>query len=160
LMMEAVDEDVVPVLGYVAGRYAFERKRPDGFFRGLGRLLCELEPRELEQLVRLLKLTILACRERPQVNLTVDQNGQLNAYAGGKVVREEKQMPAARRLFMLLKREGLGYDLSEEGFANSTGEAAHPDRWLGMDSITTNNIIDVVDLSPAFGPPPAGSSHG
>ena len=55
LMMDAPDEDVVPTIGYLMGRYSIAGKKADGQFRRTGRLLCDIEGRELENLKTLLR---------------------------------------------------------------------------------------------------------
>ncbi len=42
-MMGAVDDAVVPYLGYLAGRYMLRHRRPDVFFRGMVRTLCDVD---------------------------------------------------------------------------------------------------------------------
>lgn len=119
-MMDAVDENVVPVLGYMAGLYAFERKRPDAVFRGLGRLLCDLEPGELDQLVRLIKLN--------GASLYIDYKGIVHADKSS-----EGNLPSAKRIFALLKREGLGGQYFPDADQNDPQDPFMPDAWIWLD---------------------------
>jgi hypothetical protein len=56
-MMDAADPAVVEHLGYLAGQYAFADRTPDSYFRGLGRLLCDLESSELKDFTRMMRTT-------------------------------------------------------------------------------------------------------
>jgi hypothetical protein len=110
---------VVEVLGYLAGRYALARRKPDPFFRGLGRLLCDLEVGELRDL-RTLVAGILHHRNKvsgPIASVSVDQ-AIFEANRVEQVVRVAshteqlwiRNIPSAIRLFGLLRREGLAQD--------------------------------------------------
>ncbi|HTA93123.1 MAG TPA: hypothetical protein VK745_26275 [Polyangiaceae bacterium] len=145
-MMEAVDESVVPTLGYMAGQYARANKRPDAIFRGLGRLLCDLEEGELEQLKSMLRLAATAFREQPEIGLILDRKGQLVASAREEVFYERKVIPDAQRLFMLMKRDGLGGNIRTDG-AVAGAQARMPDRELSLDAITASRVREIVDPS-------------
>jgi hypothetical protein len=143
-MMDAADESVVETLGYLAGVYAIGNKKPDAFFRGLGRLLCDLEDGELEQLKVMLRLALAALRETPEISLALDRNGQLVARALGKLLYEPKVVPDSQRLFMLLKREGLGGNLPIDG-AVAGAQGHRPDREVALDAITVSHVMEVLD---------------
>lgn len=143
-MMDAVDQSVVPALGSLAGLYTSQDKKPDGFFRGLGRLLCDLEAGELEQLKRILLLAQEGFRSGPEVGISIDHNGQLVAFARGRLVYEPKVIPDAVRLFMLLKREGLGGSVASDG-AVAGAQPRQPDRELSLDAITTPKVMAILE---------------
>lgn len=144
MMMDAADESVVPIVGYMAAVYIFGKQKPDAFFRGLGRLLCELEAGEIEQLKALLRLASAALKEAPEASLQINDDGQLVAHARGKRLYEPKMPVSALRLFMLLKREGLGGSQNQGG-AQAGARPVQPDRWLKLDSIMVSRILEVVD---------------
>ncbi|HET7539873.1 MAG TPA: hypothetical protein VFK05_08370 [Polyangiaceae bacterium] len=143
-MMDAVDDEVVSVLGYMAGVYTFERKKPDALFRGLGRVLCDLESRELDQLVRIIRLARLAQREDPEIGLTLDDNGQVVAQAGNTRLYEPKMLPNFARVFRLLKQEGLAENIPGDG-ASAGAMPRKPDHEIQLDSILTSKISEIID---------------
>jgi len=114
-MMDAAEPEVVGALGYMAGVYTTRGMRADALFRSIGRLLCDLEAGELAALVKLLRevekhdrgaeplgfrglhLSIGTINERDMRILTV-----------GNSAFHIDEMPQGPRIFMLLKREGLG----------------------------------------------------
>ena len=123
LMMDAVDRSVVETLGYLAGQYTYEGKRPDSHFPSLGRLLCELEPGELDDLKKLVVnvLALLAQHNKewpqPLDSSTGDFIVKWDEKLRGNIVGMDlggsrcnslnQSIPAAGRLFWLLKREGF-----------------------------------------------------
>lgn len=123
-MMDAAEQEVVETIGYMAGVYTLGGRRPDAFFRGLGRLLCDCEQGELDRF-RSLMLSVRAAQapdakwvsvqfEPRKVHAPSDDDPRdpnlwrtlvTIGVGGGKV--DLGRHPEAERLFLLLKREGL-----------------------------------------------------
>jgi hypothetical protein len=142
-MMDAVDDEVVPVLGYMAGLYGFERKKPDVFFRGLGRLLCDLEAGELEQLGRIVKLA----STEPLRDATL-QIGGTGVQLIAKNSLRELRLPAAERLFGSLKREGLGKERFPSAEENDDPMYPYdPNDWIVIEIAVRDKLARV--LKPA-----------
>ena len=130
-MLEAVDEAVVPILGSLAAEYLGDGRKPDWFFRGLARVLCDLDEDELTGLrglvaalseepaepERLMSLKIIGRRGRLDVGLlrTPGNPDPEKAYAWLGAV------PHAMRIFYLLKINGLARDVPTGGFGESGG---------------------------------------
>ena len=128
-LMVAVDPSVVETLGYLAGQYNWAEKRADSHFRHLGRLLCELEPGELDDLKKLLNGVVTAifefrnkdyedlslCREDFYVTWSdKKQRPQVEMYTGySRYMGLVESIPSAERLFWLLKSEGFSETLPE-----------------------------------------------
>jgi hypothetical protein len=118
LMMDAADPSVVDILGYMADQYTFARKKADSYFRSVGRLLCDLEAGDLEDLRKLVS-GVDSCEsilgEVGEVDVFID-------YPEGKpsLVKVDLRggrentighLPSAERLFLLMKREGFGSNI-------------------------------------------------
>ncbi len=148
LMVDAADPEVVPVLGYMAGEYTKHGKKADAFFRGFGRLLCELEAGELAELKALLEGVEDANRQCNDewIDVAIDSDlvsehelpPEPGQHPNFKAFREEYEevvkvvltsdssisvgkFPSASRLFLLLKRESLAENKSP---LDMTGEPA------------------------------------
>ena len=143
-MMEAADESVIETLGYLAGVYTGGNKKPDSFFRSLGRFLCELEPGELEQFKDIAQTMCMTAQSTP-IYATVDGNGWVWAsLAGGGGRSNRKVRPAAQRLFTLLKREGLGGNVPIDQPKYGAGPVV-ADKALSIDALTVAAILKIVD---------------
>lgn len=139
-MMDAVDDAVVPVLGYMAGRYTFERRRPDAFFRGLGRVLCDLEHGELEQLRRIVALA--AYGSHSEVALRVDR-GAVKLMARDS--RKELRLAAASRIFSLMKREGLAKEYFPDADENrDPADPFIPSEWVIVEKSVIEKLCDIL----------------
>lgn len=115
MMQDAVDPSVVETLGHLAGTYASKNRRPDDFFRGMGRLLCDLEPGEIHDLRAMLTKTRdrLSTFDGSLLRLSLDEDPeeregdhQVNLYLDGAEV-PLLRLPTAVRLFALMRREGI-----------------------------------------------------
>jgi hypothetical protein len=133
-MLDAADPEVVEALGYLAGTYTLTGKKPDAFFRGLGRALCDLEASEFCDLKALLvalqnanrSLEIpetwldvvidtreleeserVVSRQGPITQTIVDLEVDVRIVLSSDTFLGVGNHPAAQRLFILLKREGL-----------------------------------------------------
>ena len=107
-MMDAVTDEVVPILGYMAGLYTFEQKRPDAFFRGLGRLLCELEPGEVDSLRAVVSHVSNKSNQNEAISVEIDGAGRVWAWQGNSQgSAADRAAPHAIRVLALLKREQL-----------------------------------------------------
>jgi hypothetical protein len=141
-MMDAADESVVAILGYMAGRYTFEGKKTDAFFRGLGRLLCDLELGELEDLRTLASLVCTFDWEF--VDVEMDSNEKYWAPTGqfeGRAVDEPS--PHGYRIFALLKREQLGGNTQPS--KTKVGEAPpNTDASIELDTAVARQIFAIV----------------
>ncbi|HWZ91858.1 MAG TPA: hypothetical protein VNW92_23505 [Polyangiaceae bacterium] len=125
MMMDAVDEAVVPVLGYMAGRYTFEQKRPDVFFRSLGRLLCDLEAGEIGSLRLIVNHVCKQSNQREIVSLEIDNAGRVWAWLGtSSGLAPDTTVPGAARIFALLKREHLATTPQPAGLRYGTVDQA------------------------------------
>jgi hypothetical protein len=113
-MLDAVDPEVVETVGYLAGKYTADGRKPDAFFRSLGQLLCELEPGQLPQLKSILGY-VLSAQEKLEhvggVDLVVEYQDDLTTRVdivlGHSRFLEVGIVPSATRLVHLLKRFGL-----------------------------------------------------
>ncbi|HET7539872.1 MAG TPA: hypothetical protein VFK05_08365 [Polyangiaceae bacterium] len=111
-MMDAVDPEVVPVLGYMTGLYRLEGKRANHFFRAFGRLLCELEPGELDDLQKIVRVAQRQSNHREDLNLELDETGKVWASVQNTPGQAVEAVPHAGRLFALLKREQLATNVT------------------------------------------------
>jgi len=111
-MMDAVDDSVVPVLGYMAGLYRLEGKKANYFFRAFGRLLCELEPGELDDLVKIVDIAQKQSNHREDPNLELDEKGRVWAAVPNSSALAVDAVPHAGRLFAVLKREQLARNVT------------------------------------------------
>ena len=116
LMLDAVDPNVVPILGYMAGRYTFEGRKADTLFRGLGRVLCEVEPDELEALKLIIRSACLQLQHVEMITLNIDRDFAVwSSIAGAESRSVSGRIPAAARVFALLKRETLATNATSDG---------------------------------------------
>lgn len=129
-MMDAAEPEVVETLGHMAGRYTIAKRKPDMLFRGLGRLLCDLEAGELDVFRELLRGVSAATEKNKERFIRVviadqfshEEVHQKTASSTSSTMhyvdivrvldshdRETDlgQYPLATRFFALLKREGL-----------------------------------------------------
>lgn len=116
-MADAAEPEVIETLGYLAGVYSAAGKRPNAFFRGLGRILCDLEEGELQQLRELLSVVGVVHQQHgvagTELHLTfgrMDEPEDANVWV--IIPGQEQPIAVARegirhcvRLFTLLKRE-------------------------------------------------------
>jgi hypothetical protein len=135
MMMDAADPSVIDSLGFLAGDYTKNKRKPDAFFRGLGRLLCDLEAEEFDDLKRLLA-ALQKCERGPDAQQydvviydrtdaasyteTYRKGGASGGYYeserlvaltdGDDIAEELGKFASAARLFLLLRREGLADD--------------------------------------------------
>lgn len=174
-MVDAADPSVVETLGYLAGTYTSARKKPDVFFRGLGRLLCDLDSGELDDLRALLHgiregnaeekhewLDVVIDSQMDPTSVHVVEggpNGTLSEYDHEEFVRivltaiesiTVGKHPSAARLFLLLKREGLAETLS----LNPEDEPSNRrfplgDREMYISAKTLDAILASIDPQPA-----------
>jgi hypothetical protein len=120
-LTEALDDAVIPALGILAGEYEFGGKSPDAFFRGLGRMLCDLDAEhfhafrafvravaEVEQVRANPSATWLtAVPSAPRDGSPIECIAVLRAGARWQtLVRIDR--PVAERLFHLMEAHGLG----------------------------------------------------
>jgi hypothetical protein len=121
-VMDAVDDSVIETIGYLAGQYdAFDKPRKaDAYFRGMGRLLCDLEAGQLEELRAFFKMLndIADSLERcldwdHKLNVIVDPRSRTNEvsvhFNAYSVVNRDLcgSFPSANRLFHLLRTNDL-----------------------------------------------------
>ncbi len=114
LMMDAVDESAIEAIGVLAAQYNNTKSRPDAYFRALGRLLCELEPGELDTLVSTMNgiQTILTGMSvsPDSVDLALTEDGMLEVFAdeaSRTLGNTYEYLLSGPRMFALLIREGL-----------------------------------------------------
>ncbi len=112
LMMDSVDDSVVPVLGYMAGLYTLEQRKPNYFFRSFGRLLCELEPGELDDLRKIVSVAQRQSNHREDPNLELDETGKVWAAIPNRTALAVEAVSHAGRIFALLKREQLARNVT------------------------------------------------
>lgn len=133
-MQDAVDPCVVEVLGYLAGQYTHAGRKPDQYFRALGRALCDLEANELDELRRLVAGVLHYRSEiRGPVAAVVVEEVVIEGNRSELVIRVAspkqqlwvRHIPSAVRLFGLLRREGLAQDQGPaQGMRREMGENA------------------------------------
>ena len=119
-MMDALDADVVEALGMLNGQYLIEGKKPDWYFRGLGRLLSDLDSSEFDQLKRMLGGVVEAANQADQVDppislmdVTIISTGDVvTARFGGLRSPYEANVhpdcPSGARIIALMQKETLG----------------------------------------------------
>jgi hypothetical protein len=145
-MMDAADESVIDTLGYLAGVYTFGNRKPDAFFRGLGRLLCDLETGELEELRLIAFLMCKFSGEWDMITAEIDREGHAwaSALGAGGQGLDKVVFRHAYHLFALLKREQLGgipaQDAPKYGSVSSTTDAA-----VSMPLSMARRILGIVD---------------
>jgi len=149
-MLDAAEPEVVDTLGYMAGCYAAAGRRPDKFFRGLGRLLCDLEQGELGAFRDLLNGVdgVFELKKDGRLHILIgdqfshEEVHQRTPHGSSSTIHYEDivrvvdsddregdvgKHPLAKRFFMLLKREGLAGTPPPEGKwddDNPTGDRA------------------------------------
>jgi hypothetical protein len=153
-MIDAAEPEVVEALGYMAGVYTSAGRKADALFRSVGRLLCDLEAGELAVVRKLLRevekhdhgdepmgfrglhLSIGTVNERDTRILTV-----------GNAAFHIDEMPQAPRLFMLLKREGLGSSqpLPREVEHLNRNIPPSGDRTMRILGATAANVLRLID---------------
>lgn len=125
-MLDAVSEEVVPVLGALAATYSRDKVRPDAFFRGLARLVAELSAAEYHQLRSIVRCA-LAVRPTGPAIVQLEFIGaggdpakvHIMSWVAGRVQHElVADAPDALRIFQLVKVSALGRD-NPAGFADT-----------------------------------------
>jgi hypothetical protein len=115
MMMDAVSVEVVEPLGYLAGSYCQGQRKPDAFFRGLGRMLCDLEDGELTGLRDILRGMLTVQRDLKvagdEASLLFGRTDEATDTNVRMYVPDHKDPISlqgtgnGRRIFALLKRE-------------------------------------------------------
>ncbi|MEI9950815.1 MAG: hypothetical protein WDO74_18000 [Pseudomonadota bacterium] len=142
-MMDAVDDEVIPVLGYMAAHYTFQGRKADVFFRGMGRLLCEFEPGEFAEFTNIMKVACSNATARQMISAEVDQNGRLwvmEQNSSGHLFLNDVKY--ALRLFALMKREHFG--TSTQTGAPRLGTLPGPEPTIQFFSGTALQILELV----------------
>lgn len=120
-LLNVVDEAVIPALGQLTWAYVSHDRAIDGFFRGLARLLCDLDAdvlRELQELALFIEGSgagiDVSLRYAPfhDVDAVYDDHGASDE-ADGESSERMIELPSVRRLFHLLKAHGLSEDFGE-----------------------------------------------
>jgi len=143
-MMDATDASVAPALGSLCGVYTSQNKRPDWFFRGLGRVLCELEPGEIEDLQTLTHLACSAPGDRGYAALEIDAHRHFWAATGaGQGIQASKSSPHAFRVLALLKREQLGSN-TDPGMIRYGGGSPNSDTTMAITSATVRRMFEIL----------------
>ena len=145
-MMDAAADDVIPILGYMAGLYTFEQKEPDALFRGLGRVLCDLDVGGLEDLRTLVKLVCTFPDDWYSIAVEI-RDGQkywapLSEFSG-RVPEPELESPNGYRIFALLKREQLGVNTEPRKTKVDT-PPENTDASVGLDVEMAKRIFAIV----------------
>ena len=168
-MADAAEPEVVEVLGYLAGTYTFGSKRPDSFFRGLGRLLCDLETDELPRLRLLLRSVLMAWtvhewdEEDVDVILTTkvteppgrfEFSEQLMVVigAGRKDGHPVPTPKDGQRLFHLLKQNGFGRGMtvqSTPGTRDAHSDTPIGDRHINMAADVAARLLEIIESAVA-----------
>jgi hypothetical protein len=147
-MTDAVDPEVVPALGYLAGQYNFAGRRPDAHFRAMGRLLCELEPGELQQLRGIFRsLLDKTSPGSAQLDLICGPDDTVSIPAPGTNNTPLGIFPSGLRLFRLLKTEAMAESMPTElywGANAGPGEA----RGMRIRAATLESILATIDPRP------------
>lgn len=149
MMMDAVDEEAVAAIGTLTFQYNDRKLRPDAHFRALGRLLCDLEPGELETLTTTLTAVQTAIggmlTTQDSVHISLSQEGKLEV--SGEDGAEERQIGNSYefylfgpRLFMLLTRDGLASNAHSQVYDSSSPR-------ITLDTEALRRILATLDPS-------------
>jgi hypothetical protein len=152
-MTEAADDSVIEALGYMAARYTYGNKKADAFFRGLGKVLCDLEAGEFEELKTLLRTIEALNRDEKLEWLDVAhewREKEDNVYEpivelvlASSTGSHGPGVDSAPRFFMLLKRETLARNKSSRYEADRNFESGDQAMYISAD--TLQEILDVID---------------
>jgi hypothetical protein len=157
-MLDAADPAVVPGLGTLTGIYTRDDRKPDAFFRGFGRLLCELDGDELGEFLNFVRAIHQAARHHGEhhADLQLDDVSLPEAEqkpmprAGFRFQETRRvvvnvpwkdelgEFPSAIRFFALLKREGLALN-------GTTRWGIGSDRAMLVTADTVRQILEVLD---------------
>jgi len=171
MMMDAAEPEVVETLGYMAGVYRGAGRYPDKVFRGMGRLLCDLERGELASLVAMLRGidSVNEVNQAPSICVVIgDELSHEEVHASTpssksstlhykdivRVVDSDDREgdvgihPLARRFFMLLKREGLAGTPAPRGQWNDDHKPSG-DKTLEVPREIFKTFLHIVDPRPA-----------
>lgn len=108
-MMSAASVDVAPTIGYLTGQYLAANRKADFHFRSLGRLLSDLEPGDLGQLKRMLRLVRNAQHGVFDIEVNwheLDDSRQPTIEVDNE---EIGNVESGERLLRLLRREGFAF---------------------------------------------------
>lgn len=103
-MMDAIDDAVAPALGMLAGEYIYGKKPADAFFRGFGRMLCELNGEALDELRTCLGWAVKSSEERVPLH---EPHGENEPFVVGPSNWALKGLRQVQHIFHLLKTNGL-----------------------------------------------------
>lgn len=116
-LMEGVDPAVVPALGRLAGMYVAEERKPDDFFRGATRMLCDFTAEELDDARRIFSVVWGIPPEREYVFLVaagdpvrVHWRKAKSKADGMWEVAVEESVQNAPRILRALRLAGLADD--------------------------------------------------
>ncbi|HET7539874.1 MAG TPA: hypothetical protein VFK05_08375 [Polyangiaceae bacterium] len=162
-MMDAADDSVMPALGSMGGLYSSQGKKADAFFRGFGRVLCDLEAGELQQLTKLLK-EIDALNEQDQdfwLDVAIDWQEVddkdepflwiVQTASSGHRAPGFEWMP---RFFTLLKRESLARNKSSRYESKRNFESG--DLAMYIEAAVIKQMLEI--LAPMSSGPTTSSS--
>jgi hypothetical protein len=143
-MADAADAEVVETLGYLAGQYTYANKRADNYFRRMGRLLCDLERGDLDDLRAIAVGShkgVYAVTPSPggPVDIAVDERQHVTLTNWGRGGTRLGKRPGAKRIFFLLKREGLGTNVP----AGNVGGTDPNDGQLGV-RVTLDMLSEII----------------
>jgi hypothetical protein len=149
-VLDAVDPEVAIVLGYMAGQYNYAGKRADVFFRALGRLLCDLEPGELESLRELLRGVESAQAKVPGAfaDMAVGVDYTVTIYNEGTDRIELGTFVPGLRLFWLLKREVFAVG-SPQNVHWGKSEISPGDRQMRLWFDSAARVLRTIDVYPS-----------
>jgi len=146
-MTDAVDPEVIEILGHLAGQYNYAARKPDAYFRSLGRLLCELDPGEVGDLVSILRGVEAASKEDESADVTFGTDESVSVYKAGASNLRLGTFASGLRLFALLRREGLATN-TDTPLHWGDSEVPAADRAIRMRRGMVRNILSTIDPKP------------
>jgi hypothetical protein len=159
-MMDAADPEVIEALGYMAGQYAYGCEKPDSYFRRLGRLLCDLEAIELDQLRPMLRNILSRKSEVKALGVSLGlEKVRVGEEDGKEIVQTVLAIdleaapslpvgsyPSASHLMFLLKRERFAIE-AQGTWDESEGDPHAASRmWISF--AVVRQILGSIDPQP------------
>lgn len=140
-VQDALDPEVVFALGRLLWPYATGERRPNRFFRSMGKLLTDIDAHELSLLTRLLRAIVKSgplhsVRLQNWVTESVDPIRQGIGFVGTRTVLVEDV--SGDQLFPILKRHGFAQGIG--------GFGMDPEATAEIYIMTAESILEVIDL--------------
>jgi hypothetical protein len=153
-MFDAISDEVVPTLGYLAGQYTSAGKKADLYFRNLGRVLCEFDDGSLADMRTLLR-GVEGCQGEGElvdrcddVIVQAREDAVIEAQTTREGFKALGSAPTARSLFYLMKRESIGRAMGN-GFMRPWNKIRSGDDNILIDFEMAKKVLSTIDPFPA-----------